>query len=579
MHIIMSICSLMAVGCSSNDEPTFVAGQPVTVDFAYTFSSSANPSTTRQVTEVVQPNNAAQPRLPETMRIITMMDTNPSESDFNWEAPVPKSDPAARFYYTNNCQINTGVNRCLVYGKPADKNKDGVATYVYNGVITENFPSSIANASDIQAINFSLVPIYNVDINNDNKLDIPDDASILARYLTDVANTTVANTTGWSASGNAAIQELRQKFLNRGNDLPGSAASVKAWLEALAGAAQSLINSGGYSDQETTLLTAIKTNASTKADAITSTVTYPRSINLPDGAAALRWVEVESEKAFKPQMYTTTTVDDINTVSRFAYPASLYYFVNSGISTSMEAVDYEAIYASATTTTDPDKTAWEHVLDNFTDGPTVEGGTRSVALTNPVQYAVGQLQVNVQASSETLKDNNDMDVTLGTNFPLKGIIVGGQRQVDYEFKQTENTDSEVKFLYDSQVESGCYLSTTSQLGCQTLVLQSYDGENVDIVLEFENKSGVTFTGVNGCYVYPHTRFYLVGKIQWTPKQNIVDDKDKRVFTKDHITTVNLTVTSLKKAYNLLPSLLTGHLELGIEVSDWVAATPEVVILK
>lgn len=581
MHIIMSICSLMAVGCSSNDEPTFVAGQPVTVDFAYTFSSSANPSTTRQVTEVVQPNNAAQPRLPKTMRIITMMDTNPSESEFNWEAPVSKSDPAARFYYTNKCHINTGVNRCLVYGKPADmSNNVGVAPKVYNGVINESFPVSIATAGDIQDINFSLVPIYNI-YNNENNLVIPDDASTLAGYLTDVANTTVANTTGWSASENTAIKELRQKFLNKGNNLPGSAASVKAWLGALAAAAEAMITSDSYSGQDAELLNAINSNATTaKAALITSSVTYPRSINLPDGAAVLpdgaavlRWVE--GEKAFKPQMYTTTTVDDINTVSRFAYPASLYYFVNSGISTSMEAVDYKAIYDNPNTTT------WEHVLGHFTDGSTVEGGTRSVALTNPVQYAVGQLQVNVQASSATLKDNDDRNVDLNTySFPLTGIIVGGQRPVDYEFKQTKNTDTEVKFLYDSQVESGCYLSTTSQLGCQTLVLQSYDGEDVDIVLEFENNNdNLTFTGVNGCYVYPHTRFYLVGKIQWTPKQNIVDDKDKRVFTKDHITTVNLTVTTLKKAYNLLPSLLTGHLELGIEVSDWMAATPDVVILK
>ncbi len=569
MHIIMSICSLMAVGCSSNDEPTFVAGQPVTVDFAYTFSSSANPSTTRQATEVVQPNNAAQPRLPETMRIITMMDTNPSESDFNWEAPVSKSNPAARFYYTNNCHINTGVNRCLVYGKPADmSNNVGVAPKVYNGVINESFPVSIATAGDIQDINFSLVPIYNI-YNNENNLVIPDDASTLAGYLTDVANTI-----GWSDSGNAAIQELRQKFLNKDSDLPGSAVSVKAWLKALADAALRMKDSGSYSEQAT-LLEYIKDAAMTKVNKINEiSLTYPRSINLPDGAAALRWFKEEGKTtyAFQPRMNTTPD-DDINTVSRFAYPASLYYFVNSGISTSMEMVDYATVY--------DEKNTWTQVLEQFTAGSRVEGGTRSVALTNPVQYAVGQLQVNVQASSATLKDNDDHDVVLGTdNFPLKGIIVGGQRPVDYEFKQTKNTDTEVKFLYDSQVESGCYLSTTSQLGCQTLVLQSYDGEDVDIVLEFENNNdNLTFTGVNGCYVYPHTRFYLVGKIQVMPEQNIVDDKDKRVFTKDHITTVNLTVTTLKKAYNLLPSLLTGHLELGIEVSDWVAATPEVVILK
>ena len=557
----------MAVGCNSNDEPTFVAGQPVTVNFAYTFSSSNAGNTTRQATEVVQPNDASTFRLPETMQIITMIGADPSESDFNWKTPVEKDDPKARFYYTNNCHINTGVNRCLVYGKPADMTKGGVVINVYNGAINEHFPVSIATAGDIENnINFSLVPIYNkVDINNN--LIIHDDASKLAGYLTDVANTI-----GWSSSENAAIQDLRQKFLNKGNDLPGSAASVKAWLVALAEAAQRMKDNGSYSEQETTLLTTIQETATNKAGAIS--LTYPRSINLPDGAAALRWFKEEGKTtyAFQPRMNTTPD-DDINTVSRFAYPASLYYFVNSGISTSMEMVDYATVY--------DEKNTWTQVLEQFTAGSRVEGGTRSVALTNPVQYAVGQLQVNVVASSETLKDNDNNDVALGANyFPLTGIIVGGQRQVDYEFKQTENTDTKVKFLYDSQVESYTLNATASELGCKTLVLQSYDGEDVDIVLEFENNNNnLTFTGVNGCYVYPHTRFYLLGKIQWTPKQNMVDDKDKRVFTKDHITTVNLTVTSLEKAYNLLPSLLTGHLELGIEVSDWVAATPEVVILK
>ena len=560
----------MAVSCSSNDEPTFVAGQPVMVDFAYSFSSSANPSTTRLATEVVQPNNASTFRLPQMLRIFTMMGADPSESEFELDNPVEKSNPTARFYYSNYCYISTGVDRCLVYGKPADmSNNVGVDAKVYNGAINESFPDIIATAEDIQNINFSLVPIYNNV--EDNNWVIPSDASALAGYLTDVANTE-----GWSASENADIKELRQKFLNRGGDLPGSAASVKAWLGALAAAAEAMITSGSYSSQYA-LLTAIKEAATTNAAQITSTNPYPRSINLPDGAAALRWID--SEDAFQPQM-NTTTFDDINTVSRFAYPASLYYFVNSGINTSVEKVDYAAVYANANTTTSPEKTAWEYVLDHFTDGSRVEGTTRSVALTNPVQYAVGQLQVKVQASSETLKDNNDMDVTLDTNFPLKGIIVGGQRPVDYVFKQTENTDTKVKFLYDSQVEPGCKLSTTSTPGCQTLVLQSYDGEDVDIVLEFENDNNdLIFTGVNGCYVYPHTRFYLIGKIPAIPVQDIVDDKDKRVFTKDYITTVNLKVTTLKKAYNLLPSLLTGHLELGVEVSDWVAATPDVVILK
>ena len=565
--LLSAFMLMMLTGCSNHDELTSSQAESVTVEMAYALNPTVQTVTTRQAGTVIGNNTPY--RGPENFRLIPMIGDVTTLAEVTWQGPVDKTSPQSKFYYSSYCNLPIGVNRCLVYGKPADITETGgVDTQVYNGAINESFPIFMANAGDLEDIEFSPVPIYNtVDINNDNKLAIPTDASALAGYLTEVANTE-----GWSNSEITAILELRQKFINRGNDLPGSAASVKALLNALA-------TEAGYlkSFYSISLLDNIMNAATTKADAITSTVTYPRSINLPDGAAALRWVE--SENAFKPQMYTTT-LDDINTVSRFAYPASLYYFVNSGINTSTEVVDYEAIYANANTTPDPDKTAWSYVLDNFTAGPTVEGTTRSVALTNPVQYAVGQLQVNVVASSATLKDNDDHDVDLGTyNFPLKGIIVGGQRPVDYEFKQTENTDTKVKFLYDSQVETYT-LSTLSQLGCQTLVLQSYDGEDVDIVLEFENNNdNLTFTGVNGCRVYPHTRFYLVGKILAKLEGNIVDDKDKRVFTKDYITTVNLTVASLKKAYNVLPSLLTGHLELGIEVSDWMAATPDVVILK
>ena len=565
--LLSAFMLMMLTGCSNHDELTSSQAESVTVEMAYALNPTVQTVTTRQAGTVIGNNTPY--RGPENFRLIPMIGDVTTLAEVTWQDPVDKTSPQSKFYYSSYCNLPIGVNRCLVYGKPADITETGgVDTQVYNGAINEPFPIFMANAGDLEDIEFSPVPIYNtVDINNDNKLVIPTDASTLAGYLTEVANTEE-----WSNSEITAILELRQKFINRGNDLPGSAASVKALLNALATEAEYL-----KSFYSINLLDNIKNAATAKANAITSTVTYPRSINLPDGAAALRWVE--SENAFKPQMYTTT-LDDINTVSRFAYPASLYYFVNSGINTSTEVVDYEAIYDNANTTTDPDKTAWSYVLDNFTAGPTVEGTTRSVALTNPVQYAVGQLQVNVVASSATLKDNDDHDVDLGTNnFPLKGIIVGGQRPVDYEFKQTENTDTKVKFLYDSQVET-CTLSTSSQLGCQTLVLQSYDGEDVDIVLEFENNNdNLTFTGVNGCRVYPHTRFYLVGKILAKLEGNIVDDKDKRVFTKDYITTVNLTVASLKKAYNVLPSLLTGHLELGIEVSDWMAATPDVVILK
>ena len=69
---------------------------------------------------------------------------------------------------------------------------------------------------------------------------------------------------------------------------------------------------------------------------------------------------------------------------------------------------------------------------------------------------------------------------------------------------------------------------------------------------------------------------MIGKVE-SKKTDIVEDEEKRVFTKDYITTVNMNVTSLAKAYNVVPNLLTNYFEVGVETTpDWVAATPTVI---
>ena len=48
----------------------------------------------------------------------------------------------------------------------------------------------------------------------------------------------------------------------------------------------------------------------------------------------------------------------------------------------------------------------------------------------------------------------------------------------------------------------------------------------------------------------------------------------RVFTQDHTTTINMTVKSLEKAYNVLPSLLSSSLEIGVMITpQWISAEP------
>ncbi len=164
---------------------------------------------------------------------------------------------------------------------------------------------------------------------------------------------------------------------------------------------------------------------------------------------------------------------------------------------------------------------------------------------------------------------------------LWGVIIGGQRSVGYDFKPISNSLYDVNFVYDSQVSSDTPLKYPSGSDpgdiYHTLVLQSYDGEDVNIILEFEYSAEATtgFKCLNG-YVYPGTRFYLVGELKATAfKEGTGDETSRgRVFTQDYTTTINMTVQSLEKAYNVLPSLLSSSLEIGVMITpQWISAEP------
>ena len=197
------------------------------------------------------------------------------------------------------------------------------------------------------------------------------------------------------------------------------------------------------------------------------------------------------------------------------------------------------------------------------------------------------MAIPTEENGTTIKDDAGTDIEIGTDiFPLTGVIVCGQRPVNYRFEQGSNSDAEVKFIYDSQVKTNSsdyyYLTTSEPVGGPTtLVLQSYEGEDVDIILEFENKGTQTIRCVNG-YIYPGTRFYLIGKVAASQynSTNVNDENKKQVFTKDYITTVNMKISSLAKAYNVLPNLLTSNLEIGVETTPkWIAATPTAIRME
>ena len=329
--LLMAMAVLMA-GCANDDEYA-AQGEPVNVELGYAFSSPGASALTRQAAEVIT-SETTSPRLPYYLRFIPLVNNNPQLSEFGWEDPVSKDDPRARFYRSRYCSLNIGVNGFLVYGSVMNKAVPENAysnVKMYNGSLIENFPSSITDVNDVQeGITFNLESIY-PEINV-----IPTEAQTLAGYMN-----AITQVTGWGTSTNDLLKGLLTKFTNDGNCLPGSAASVKVWIEKFIESVQTSLDNSATPDEIKTILSAIKTEATTQKGHIGEITpsSYPRNYQLPDGAAVLRWADVtegnETVKRFVPQI-NATTLDNINSMARFAYPAPLYYFIASEIKTSEE---------------------------------------------------------------------------------------------------------------------------------------------------------------------------------------------------------------------------------------------------
>ena len=549
---------------------------PVRLAFASALSSHAG---TRLTSDIVQ--NTAPYRTIEDFRFFGIKKegstiTSVSRSIVSNQDLKDHTDLGVRYYHYNHCDMTRGVNGCLVYAKAKDVAKaTPEATMAYNGSLSPQMEDAVASTDDIY---FEPVSIY------DDEETIPTEAENLANALTEIANVS-ANNTSWATVNNPDLRSLFSHFTNYGYDLPGSTASVKAWILALRNAVEPLPFGAGTIDRRIRdeIISKIDLFLSEDNDILKNN--YPQDINLPDGAAALRWTDVVvnevTVKKFEPQL-RTTTLDDINSVSRFVYPPALYYRVESGIWTSKEEVTFDQY---------KDKTKWKRASENddeavqslFPDGGTITTDTKTVAIQDPLQYAVAQLQLKVKVdddndNSQLKYDAQDHTIayTDGTNhyFRLTGVIVGGQRKVGYDFKPVTPSDVDVRFVYDSQVPSNFWLKKNSTDEVNTLVLQSYDHEDLNVILEFEYTGTTEFKCLNG-YVYPHTRFYLVGELKADDFTSGDDDNNKdRIFTQDYTTSIQMTVKSLEKAYNVLPSILAKNLEIGVMTTPmWKAAQP------
>ena len=607
--LIIGLASMVLTSCQKQEdvsEVTEPAKTYVLADLALSLPASTAPRT-RMTTDVTQSNGifrgiqrlsiipfTKQGKITST-DMPSYYESDPIVNNTNWTVPENT------VHHYQKVHLMKGVASFLTYGQAAavTGGKDVNGSLIPKvegqsqtaGIMPERMAVSPAN------LTFELEKIYKEE-------QIPAGATAIANYLTHIARaegkitnpeTGGEETVSWKDANDAWLQLLYMNFINQ-NDLgtniimPGSARNVKAFVSTLyrrlalmnyndATIEKAIVNDIMDRIKNYTGVTCEGEGDALKVTSLGTYDSYPNNLDLPDGAAAVLWdmTAEENKGAFVPQ--TVTTLDaPINTINRFAYPPELYYYSNSRIKTSNTEIlanDYK-LYPQ-----------WTDVLANLYPygDAVVSGNTKAVAIKEPLQYGVAHLSATIASKSSSLPDADGNHIEVGaTSFPVTGIIICGQRPVDFEFK-VKTTATEL-FIYDRHLGGSPYLKFGDPASgpFETLALQNEDGKDVTIMLELENQSGKNFKGEDGI-VYKGTKFYLIGQVKLSGgsdtgvSESEKEDVKKRVFTQDHTTTVTMKVQTLAHAYNVMPNVLSGRLEIGVDIKlDWVGTTPTTVIL-
>lgn len=479
--------------------------------------------------------------------------------------------------YYKDVEVPIGTRSFLFYGVATDATATSPATtQEVNGALT----ISGTEGNTPAGITADLVPIVTATTTDAM-------ATALVEYLTAIANAKDTNDTNadWSLATNM-YNPLRNAFLNLNETTASPMAGSSADLQALV---QDLYTK--LSDASNATATAIKTAILTKATADSDgkltfdtslgntsnpTACYPSKIYLPDGAAVILWSTANN--AFEVVTAAQNFGVNVAQLTKYVYPASLYYRANSQISIDDENV-HATDYTADTTT------SWDNMTGGTYDTssllgkyPTHQGvvtvNTKSIAMEEQVQYAVGRFDVKLKAAAETLADGEDASIALGTvNFPITGVIIGGQKQVDFEFKPVASAAEYT--IYDNQMATTSYLLTSTltddnlPVVNRTLVLETAEANDavVKFAVEFQNNSGKAFVGKDG--IIPNgCKFYLLGELDMS---KLTNPTVPSIFKQDYVTTVIATVQDLKNAYNIIPDLRAPKLELGLSVNlEWQA---------
>ncbi|MBQ8711224.1 MAG: hypothetical protein IJ551_00125 [Prevotella sp.] len=369
----------------------------------------------------------------------------------------------------------------------------------------------------------------------------------------------------YTADDNAGLKELFDNYVTL---TAGSSANVQATVQDLYSALYK-----NTDDMSKAICTAITTTSGNTA-ATDGTLTfatkydgYPANIYLPDGAAAVAYNATSHQFAV-----ANASVDGMEVPARtdYVYPANLYYRANSTIKVANASKKDQYV-----TTND-----WAAILAKYTDGNSVTTTTRSVAINDPIQYAVGRLDMTVKVDNVDKLDDSveekdadgDVKVDVPTaGFPVSAILIGGQEEVDWQFLPATAKGTNTQYTIYDKVTGVNAKKNTADGTNYTLALETRANEPVSVAIELTNNTGKDFFGINGKVIPSGCKFYLVASLDPTKTAEIGANPDNinQVFKQDYVTTVNFTIKDLKKAYNVIPDLRSPELELGLSVDlNW-----------
>lgn len=546
----------MFTSCSNEDDmgnvnPTY-DGESVKTQFAINIPA-AGKADTRLSQDIVQGQDPATFRGMTNIRLIPLNSANAvtTSTAFTNDAimleAIPSLSNNAKFY--NDVSIPVGTNRFLFYGEATAGTG---ATDATNGKLIEVNDFTIGNLLNGNCTTVGDIAFELKQINKDQNTEIQG-------YLTTILNSIV--TAFGTPTGNetmlTALENLKSLKV-------GSSAAILAIMQDL----YDLVKNGSSNSVEETVKNAIlgyfsettgtliyKTTGTTTGY-VTNANNYPKCLNIPNGAAQIAWNVSTNTFEYKKENATD--------YATYVHPAALYYYIESKLKSD------DDVHSTEWTTGTASTTDWNNfITQNYSD-ESVKSTTESIVLTEPIRYAVAQFVYNVKFASNIVNDSKGVGRYVDNNFELNGILIGGQKKVDYQFAQTTVASEPSRTIYDYTLgaTNAVYVTTSATSDMYSLALQSElrttndaNGQKtVSFALELINH-GEDFYGKDGEIIPSGGTFYLTGSMSTIESNN----ERNSVFEKAYKTTANITISSLKEAQYTIPDLRTTQLELGLYV--------------